>query len=195
MDLSQMVAPKSDQQNYDDYLAGPRTVTISGVSKGSDEQPLNIELEEYPGRPFKPNLSMRRVLLKAWGKDPQTFIGRRMTLFGNPAVIWGGKPVGGIEISHLSHIDKPLNIPLTVTKNKRKPFKVEPLKEAAPARAASVSRGEIPDEVKANTAKAKQAGNLQDYFAWLVDQGAPAHILNYVSAEMPDEAATPQADV
>lgn len=181
MDLSQMVAPKSDQQNYDDYLAGPRTVTISGVSKGNDEQPLNIELEEYPGRPFKPNLSMRRVLLKAWGKDPQTFIGRRMTLFGNPAVIWGGKPVGGIEISHLSHIDKPLTIPLTVTKNKRKPFKVEPLKESAPT--ANPAPNDIPADVKANVEKAKQDGNLPAYLDYLIEREAPNHIINYVKEQ------------
>lgn len=180
MDLSQMVTPKSDQQNYDDYLAGPRTVTISGVSAGSEEQPLKIELEEYPGRPFKPNLSMRRVLLKAWGKDPKTFVGRRMTLFGNPAVIWAGKPVGGVEISHLSHIDKPLTIPLTVTKGKRKNFIVQPLKEAAPTPPATPT---IPADVIANTEKAKAAGNLDAYFEWLTEQSAPPHILNYVTAQ------------
>ena len=78
MDLTESIAPKSDQQNYDDYIAGNRTVTISAVTKGSAEQPVNVELLEYPGRPFKPNKSMRRVLVLAWGPDSTAYVGRRM---------------------------------------------------------------------------------------------------------------------
>lgn len=180
MDLAQMVTPKSDQQNYDDYLAGPRTVTISGVREGSNEQPLNIELEEYPGRPFKPNLSMRRVLLKAWGKDPKTFVGRRMTLFGNPAVIWAGKPVGGVEISHLSHIDKPLAIPLTVTKGKRKNFIVQPLKEATPSPPASPT---TPTDYRAEADKYRgQIPALQAMYGAAEKDGADPETLAYIKA-------------
>jgi hypothetical protein len=35
--------------------------------------------------------------------------------------------VGGIRVSHLSHIDKPLTIALTVTRGKRAPYVVQPL--------------------------------------------------------------------
>ena len=113
MDLTESIAAKSDQQNYDDYLSETRTVTITDVTKGSAEQPVNVELAEYPGRPFRPNKTMRRVLVIAWGKDSAAYIGRRLTLFGNPGVIYGGKSVGGVEISHMSHIDKPLTVALT----------------------------------------------------------------------------------
>ncbi len=37
MDLTQSITPKSDQQNFDDYLSGPRTVTVSAVVSGTDE--------------------------------------------------------------------------------------------------------------------------------------------------------------
>ena len=129
MDMSETISPKSDQQNYDDYLAGPRTVTISAVTKGTAEQPVNVELAEYPGRPFKPNKSMRRVLVMAWGADSTAYVGRRMTLFGNPDVVYGGKAVGGIEIAAMSDIPKPLTVALTATRGKRKPFTVQPLAE------------------------------------------------------------------
>jgi hypothetical protein len=130
-DISETLAPKSDQQGFDDYLTGPRTVTIASVEvKVGTEQPVVAELVEYPGRPYKPNKSMRRVLAKAWGPDSDVWIGRRLTLFGNPAVIWAGKPTGGVEISHMSHLDKPLTMPLTASKGKRKNFTVQPL--AAP---------------------------------------------------------------
>jgi hypothetical protein len=130
MDLSETIAPRSDQQNYDDYLAGSRTVTISAVTAGNAEQPVNVELAEYPGRPFKPNKSMRRVLVMAWGADSTAYVGRRLTLVGNPAVKYGGKAVGGIEIAAMSHLDKPLNVALTETRGKKRPFTVQPLKEA-----------------------------------------------------------------
>lgn len=133
MDISETTEPKSDQQQYDDFIGGiSRTVTVSGVSKGSPEQPVNIELKEYPGRPFRPNKTMRRLLLAAWGRDSTVYIGRTITLVGNPNVMWAGKPVGGVEIAALSHIDKPLTIALTTTRGKRSPFTVQPL-SAPPA--------------------------------------------------------------
>jgi hypothetical protein len=137
MDLTETIAPRSDQQNYDDYLAGSRTVTISAVTKGTAEQPVNLELVEYPGRPYKPNKSMRRVLVSAWGVDSSAYVGRSLTLRGNPDVMWGGKAVGGIEIAALSHIDKPLTINLTVKRGSRAPYVVQPLpaevKQSTPA--------------------------------------------------------------
>ena len=43
---------------------------------------------------------------------------------------FGPDVVGGIKISHLSHIDKPVTTDLTVSKGKRKNYTVKPL--AAP---------------------------------------------------------------
>lgn len=129
MDISETLAPKSDQQNFDDYLTGPRTVKVSAVNVPGGEQPVSVELVEYPGRPFKPNKSMRRVLAAGWGAESSAWVGRSLTLFGNPAVVYGGKAVGGIEIAAMSHLEKPLTIALTATRGKRKSFTVQPLAE------------------------------------------------------------------
>lgn len=129
LDISSTTEPRSDQQNYDDYIAGPKTVQVSGVSRGDSEQPVNIELAEFPGRPYKPNKSMRRVLVAAWGKDASQYVGRYMTLYGDPNVKWGGKTVGGIKISHLSHLEKPFDVNLTVTRGKREKHTVQPLQQ------------------------------------------------------------------
>lgn len=126
-DISETLAAKSDQQNYDDYLLGPRTVTITAVHVPGGDQPVHIELAEYPGRPYKPNKSMRRILAKAWGPDSDVWIGRRLELFGNSAVSYGNKAVGGIEIAAMSHIDKPLSMPLTVRRGQKSAFTVQPL--------------------------------------------------------------------
>lgn len=128
MDIMKTIEPKSDQQNFDDYLGGPKTVTVKEVKVlNGGEQPVEVHLVEFPGRPFKPGKSMRRVLIQAWGKQSVEWVGRRMTLFGDPTVKWAGQEIGGIRISHLSDIPGVLTVALTVTRGRRAPFVVKPL--------------------------------------------------------------------
>lgn len=129
-DISPTIEPNSDQLNADDLMAGPRTVTIHNVSKGSAEQPINVELSEYPGRPWRPSKSMRRVLVAAWGTRSSAYVGQRVTLFRNPDITFGREKVGGIQVSHMSGIDKPLKVALTVKRGRKAPFTVQPLPAA-----------------------------------------------------------------
>lgn len=126
MDISETLAPNSEQLNADD-LPAPRTVTITGVSKGTAEQPVNFDLAEFPGRTFRPCKSMRRVMVAIWGADASAYTGRRMTLYNDPTIRFGAQAVGGVRIAAMSHLDKPVTVPLTVTRGKRAPFTVEPL--------------------------------------------------------------------
>ncbi len=130
MDLTAAAAPRSDQLNGDDLLSGPRTFTIEDVREGSDEQPVQVHLAELPGRPFKPCRSMIRVFIEVWDSETSGFKGRRLTLYREPKVRFGGEMVGGIRISHMSHIDKPKTVYLTVAKQKKAPFTVQPLPAA-----------------------------------------------------------------
>ena len=132
MDITATLEAKSSQLNTDDLIAGARTITITQVSAGSAEQPVAIGFEGDNNKPWYPCKSMRRVLVAAWGADSSQYIGRRVTLFRDPAVTYGGIQVGGIRVSHLSHLDGPLSIALTVTRQKRTPYRVQPL-AAAPA--------------------------------------------------------------
>jgi hypothetical protein len=127
MDVMDTIAPKSDQQNYDDYQAGPKTVTVADVKLPGGDQPMHVHLVEFPGRPFKPAKSMRRVLVNVWGPDTASWAGRSLTLYGDPDVKFGGQTVGGIRIAAMSHIEKPVTVSLTVTRGKRAPFTVQPL--------------------------------------------------------------------
>ena len=142
MDLSVTTAPDSTQVNADDLIGGPVTVTIAGVRQGNAEQPVNIDLVEFPGRAYRPSKSMRRVLVAAWGKDGDTYAGRRMTLYRDPEVTFGRDKVGGIKVSHLSHIEKRQTIALTTTRGKRAPHTVEPLPDA-PAPSPTLSADQI----------------------------------------------------
>ncbi|TFD61105.1 hypothetical protein E3T43_01140 [Cryobacterium sp. Hh7] len=132
--MTQSIAPKSDQLNADDLMAGPVTVTIAEVKAGSAEQPVDVVLVEFPGRAYRPSKSMRRVMVTAWGKEAGTYAGHRLTLYRNAEITFGRDKVGGIEISHMSDIDKPLTVALTATRGKRKNFTVQPLAAAAPPR-------------------------------------------------------------
>ncbi len=136
MDLTASIAPRSDQLNADDLISGPVTVTVERVSEGAAEQPVDVHLVEFPGRAYRPSKSMRRVLVAAWGKEAAEYTGRRLTLYRDPEVTFGRDKVGGIKISHLSHIDKRIPVLLTVTRGKRAPHIVEPLPDTAPTRPA-----------------------------------------------------------
>ena len=130
-DISDTLAPKSDQLDAVDLLGGPQTFTVTGVSKGNAEQPVNVHLAEFP-RVWRPGKSMRRVLAACWGADASQWVGRRVTLYCDDSVTFGNDVTGGTRISHLSHIDKPVQVPLLVSKGRSAVFTVQPLKESAP---------------------------------------------------------------
>jgi hypothetical protein len=139
MDLTDTIVPRSDQLNAEDLLSGPRTVTITEVRRGTAEQPVDVHLAEFPGRPFKPSKTVRRIFVSAWGPDASTYAGRRLTIYRDPDVKFGGLATGGIRVSHLSHIDKALTLVLAVSKGKRAPYVVKPLADyPTPVQAASV---------------------------------------------------------
>lgn len=131
-DMTDSIIAKSDQQNYDEYLAGSKVVTIAGVRKGSAEQPVDIDLVEFPGKTYRPSKSMRRVLVFAWGADTSVYPGRRIEIYGDPDVKFAGQKVGGLKIKRLSNIDKAFVINLTETRGKKEPHRVEPLPDEPP---------------------------------------------------------------
>ncbi len=112
LDMSDTIKPKSDQLNADDLITGPMTVQIAGVRKLAGDQPIAIEIAGY--QPFKPCKTMRRLMILAWGNDGNQWVGRSMTLFRDETVRWAGKAIGGIRISHMSHI-QPFDVTLNAS--------------------------------------------------------------------------------
>lgn len=133
MDISELLVGKSDQLDNVDLLAGARDFTITDVRKREGEQPLEIALAEFP-RPWRPGLTMRRLLAHIWGKDASQYIGRRVRLYRDPEVAFGTDKTGGTRISHASHIDKAVTVSLPKSKGKFAAHTVNPLPDApAPA--------------------------------------------------------------
>ena len=136
IDLRKTVIAKSDQLNADDLIGQTKTVKVTKVSLLTEaDQPVALSFEDDGNKPYKPCKSMRRVLVNIWGPDGNAYIGRSMTLYRDEKVMFGGVATGGIRISHMSHIDGPVTMALSVTRANRKPFTVQPLATPAPTRA------------------------------------------------------------
>lgn len=154
LDLSDTIVAKSDQLNASELMGGAITVKITKVSKTAGEQPVTINYEGDNGKPFKPCKSMLRVLIHAWGRDGLQWVGRSMTLFRNDKVKWAGEEVGGIRISHMSHIDKELTIALAETRKSIKSVKIKPLTATVATPPAKATPSDA-DKLAAATKKAE----------------------------------------
>ena len=134
IDMSRFTEAKSDRLNADDLLGGPRTITVTGVSEsGAEDGPVNIHYQGDNGKPFRPCKTMRRVMVNAWGASATDYVGRSMTIYRDADVQFGGMKLGGVRISHMSHIDGPLTLMLQATKKSKGIIKILPLATRQPA--------------------------------------------------------------
>lgn len=128
-DMTLTTAPKVDQLTFDHFAGGiERTIRITSVdlTPGVD-QPCVVHYEGENGLPYKPGLSMRRVMVHVWGKETAAYVGQCLKLYGDPKIKFGGLELGGVRISHMTGINKPVTMALTLTKANKKPFTVKPL--------------------------------------------------------------------
>jgi len=171
--LKETIIAKSDQLNSDDLIGGAITVKITKVSLVNGDQPVAISYEGDNGKPWKPCKSMRRVLIYVWGDDGNAFVGKSLTLYRDPSVAFGGAQVGGIRISHMSDIDKPMTMSLTETRNRKKPFTVKPLKVEAATPAPTVA----PDPILLEEGLEAADKGVESYTKWIAgltkEQKAP----------------------
>ena len=129
MDISATLVSNSTQLDNVDLMGGPRVFTITGVTMNESDQPLHIALAEY-GRPWKPGVTMRRLLSEMWGAESDDWIGRQVRLYRDEAVTFGNVTPGGTRISHASHLDKRVEVTLPTSKGKFGKFTVDPLTDA-----------------------------------------------------------------
>lgn len=127
MDLSRTIIPKSDQINFEDVQTTPITAVIKSVCEGTKDQPVFIDLVGYDGRPYKPSKSMRRVLIGGWGNNGHDWVGKSLTIIGDPSVKFGGVAVGGIKVYAMSDIESDFSMMLSVSRGKRSEHRVKKL--------------------------------------------------------------------
>lgn len=138
MDITDALAPNSDQLDAIE-LVEPRTFTIavgSRLAMRDGKTVAEIPLEGFP-RVWRPSKGMLDVLAKCWGTDAKQWVGRRVTLYRDPDVMFGKDQTGGTRISHMSHIDGVQSVPIRAPGRGRpaKTWKIEPLSDVAPVTA------------------------------------------------------------
>lgn len=127
-DMTEVIAARSDQLNAVDLVAGPMTITItSAVVHKRQDQPVVVSFEGDQGKPWKPSKTASRIMSALWGPNSDTYAGRSLTLFRDPSVQWGGKEVGGILISHMSHIGERHELTLPERRGVMKTHVIDPL--------------------------------------------------------------------
>ncbi len=154
------IEPKSDQLNADDVQSATKTITVTKVVGGSSEQPIFIYYKGENKKSYRPCKSMIRTIVHCWTDEAKNWIGKSMTLFCDPAVKFGGVAVGGIRISHMSHIKGKTTIPLTMARGRKSPYSVEVLK---------VEGTEELEKLKARCLKEAKGGteSLKNFFMGL----------------------------
>lgn len=172
MNITDTIEPKVDQLTADHLIGRTLTIRITDVRLTAGEQPCEIRYEGDNGLPYRPGKSMRRVLVHAWGSDAKRYVGRSLTLYRDDDVQFGGLKVGGIRISHMSHINNAMTLALTAKKGSKKAFKVQPLEmppakdKAAAGSEALIARIEGVDDLAALEAITADAAVVKQR-AWL----------------------------
>lgn len=182
-DMRGVIIAKSDQTNSDDLIGGPRTINITQVHIAPNgEQRVSVFYEGDNGKPWKPCKSMCRVLVEAWGPDANKYVGRSVTLYKDPKVKWGGLEVGGIRISHLSHIERDMILALTETRGKRTPFMVRVLQDAPkPAAKPTGKVNQLVIQLLGSIAEA----NDMDALLYLIGEDKASEQLKWLKAKQP----------
>ena len=170
-DIRAAIQPRSDQLNYEDFVSGPAVLTIERTEDYRDEKGqarVAIHMVEYPGRPFKASKTNLKLLAIAWGDDDTDWPGRRVQLSADPTVTYGGKAVGGICVTALSHLPQRFTAKLSVARGKKKDFPVEILPDMPP----------IPDDVTT-------LAQYQDYYRHRAQNGAAPEELAMIQRNAP----------
>jgi hypothetical protein len=200
IDISRTLVAKSDQLNADDLSGGPITVKITGINlSGNEDQPVVVQISGGH-KPWKPCKTVRRLMSNVWGTNAAKWIGRWITLTRDPKVLWGGKAVGGIRLTHMSGIKQAQTVVLNETSKTKAPHTVEPL---IPPETLAPAPGTVPHlRLVIGKALTGKAWTEEQVKVLLVENGAadgkavslPAHKIGHVTALLEKPYAPPEVD-
>lgn len=169
MDISDTLAPASEQLDAIELIGGPRVFIIERITRGSAEQPINVHLVGFP-RPWRPGKSMRRVLAAGWGTDSSRWAGRSVELYMDPTVTFGKERPGGTRIKAMSDLPggKRLDVHLLVSRGRSALYTVAPLPDDASRAATRDWRAEadaLTDDVALRALWRDAPTEARDYIA------------------------------
>jgi hypothetical protein len=167
IDFSDTIIAKSDQLNASD-IAGSITIKIADAKKLQDpDQPIHIFYEGGGNKPWKPCKTMRRVIAQVWGSKVD-LKGRSITLVCDPKVTWGGAEVGGIRLTHMSHMagGKQVVLPVRVSRHKVEKYVVLPLATDTKPVASIEPETLLDTDALYEAGKEAALGGVESYLAW-----------------------------
>ena len=148
VDIRKSIEAKSDRLNAGDLIGKEITVRIEKVTEGSAESPVAVYYEGCNGKPWYPAKTMRRAIVAAWGDVGNDWVGKSVTLFRDPEVIYGGVKVGGVRISAFSDIPNDLTLMLTEKRGKKSKFEFKKLVVKEAPKAADITE-QLPGAITA----------------------------------------------
>jgi hypothetical protein len=189
--IKDTIIPRSDQLNAEQLLDGPMVITITKATKVENpDQPIILNYEDDLGRPFKPCKTMRKLIHNVWidcGDDIRPYVGRAMKLYCDKEVKFGKEKVGGVRVSHMSHLPNnaaKVEVSLTVARGIKKTFVVERLETAAKpdtlaaAKATLESATDMPALISAwgklSAQEKTQLASVKDARKQQIESAAPA---------------------
>lgn len=117
-----------------------KEVTLETVGKDDDQDQKWFMWFREHKKGFRLNVTTIRILEAAWGMHTDLWIGKRIKLWWDPTVLFGGKPVGGVKVRLSSagglvpagaKFDPNTGQPLTPVQPKFDPMTGKPLGAAA----------------------------------------------------------------
>lgn len=135
--IADTLKSNSSQLNAVD-LVEPKVYTIEGIDiHDRVEQPaevwfnpphLNVHKVAVPWRPC---LTMRRLMFEIWGKNQNEYIGRLIELYNDKTVPFKSEQQGGSRVSAMSHLPggvDSITVMLPAARGKKKPYTVRLIK-------------------------------------------------------------------
>lgn len=173
MNIREFVKIKGDRINFEDFIMGSQDFTITKLGRKIDGgQPrLLMFFEGREETPYWVSKGMVKCLSSpdGWGNSEfSEWVGRKVRLFGEPSVMYAGKELGGVRISHISHIHAQYSTKITERRGVRIDYTIMPLTDEMypssrfdanlPAWLAAIAAGKATaDQI---LAKVQQSGKL-----------------------------------
>lgn len=135
MNIREFVKIKGDRLNFEDFIMGSQDFTIVKLGRKVDGgQPrLLMFFEGREETPYWVSKGMVKCLSnpEGWGNSEfSEWVGRKVRLFGEPSVMYAGKELGGVRISHISHISQPYSTKITERRGVRIDYAISPLNDS-----------------------------------------------------------------
>ena len=157
--MAKFCEAKSDQLNNVDLISGHRIIKVTKVKvTETGKQDCTIWYEGDNGKPWKPCKSMGRIIMHAWGQDPQNYVGKYLELYRDPDQMFGPDKVGAIRIHAMSDIEDDFDLPLQISRGKLKTFKIKKLTPPAAPKPA--------DDALLAAGDTAAKGGEASYIAW-----------------------------